>query len=88
MAVFCVSYDLNKAGQNYEALWAELKRTQYNHILDSTWLVSTTESVNQLRDRLRKHVDQNDHIFISKVNAGQYDGWMPQTVWDWITPRL
>ena len=88
MAVFTVSYDLNKSGQNYEALWAELKRTQYNHILDSTWLISTTETVEQISDRLRKHMDQNDHVIISRLNAGQYNGWMPKDVWEWIRTRL
>lgn len=88
MAVFTVSYDLNKQGQNYEALWAELKRTQYNHILDSTWLISTSETPRQISDRLQKHIDQNDHIIISKINAGEYAGWMPKNVWTWIEERL
>ncbi|MDQ1090433.1 hypothetical protein QE390_005037 [Siphonobacter sp. SORGH_AS 1065] len=37
MAVCSVSYDLNKAGQNYEGLWAAIKETgEYSHIMDST----------------------------------------------------
>lgn len=35
MSVYCVSYDLNKAGQNYNALYDELKKSPgWCHPLD------------------------------------------------------
>lgn len=33
MPVYCVSYDLNKAGQNYNALYEELKKSPDTAIL-------------------------------------------------------
>lgn len=89
MAVFSVSYDLNKAGQNYEALYTELKRTQYKHIMDSTWLISTTESAKEIYNRLSAKIDNNDLIFISKVNANQYYGSLRGSdIWQWISDRV
>lgn len=88
MAVYCVSYDLNKSGKNYEGLYEELKKTAWAHVLGSTWLVSTSESVVQLRDRLRTRMDSDDSIFISKVNRGEYEGWLAQTFWDWLKERV
>lgn len=88
MAVFSVSYDLNKSGKNYEGLYAELKKTGYAHIMDSTWLVSTSETVYQLRDRLMTQLDNNDSLFISKVNKNEYSGWLNQSFWDWITKHV
>lgn len=89
MAVFSVSYDLNKSGQNYESLWAELRKSSgYSHIMDSTWLVSTSETAEQLSARLRQWIDKNDTLFVSKVNAGQYAGWLTQDQWDWIKQHI
>jgi hypothetical protein len=88
MAVYCFSYDLNKQGQDYNSLYEEIKRTECLRILDSTWLVSTTETATQLRDRLRQRMDSNDSMFISKVNQGQYDGWIAATYWTWLSARL
>lgn len=88
MAVYCVSYDLNKQGQNYNALYDELKMTDNQHILGSTWLVSTRENATQLRDRLRQRLDNNDSLFISRVNSGEYDGWMPTECWTWLRARV
>lgn len=45
MTVYCVSYDLNKAGQNYNDLYEELKKSpNWWHHLDSTWLIVTNET--------------------------------------------
>ena len=57
MAVYCISYDLNKAGQKYNELYEELKSSSsWWHYLDSTWLISTSESASQLSNRLKKHI--------------------------------
>lgn len=88
MAVFSVSYDLNKQGKNYDGLYAALKKTDYNHIMDSTWLVSTNETIQQLNDRLKTQTDDNDYLFISKVNGGEYKGWLQTSIWEWLRARL
>lgn len=89
MAVFCVSYDLNKSGQNYEGLWEEIKKSNgYYHIMDSTWWVHTAETAEQLNDRLRTRTDKNDSLFLSKVNSGQYAGWLTQDQWDWLKKHI
>lgn len=47
--VYNVSYDLNKAGKDYAGLHAELKNTfEWYHLLDSTWLLYTSESAYQI----------------------------------------
>lgn len=84
MSVYCVSYDLNKAGQNYNALYSELKKSPgYCHPLDSTWLVWTSESAQQLSDRLRSHLDNNDYLLVIRV-TDDFSGWLPQSTWEWI----
>jgi len=84
MAVFVVSYDLNKAGQDYKGLYEELKRsTNWWHYLDSTWLIYTSESANGLFQRIKKHIDNNDSVFIVEVN-NNYSGRLSEKAWEWI----
>lgn len=88
MSVYCVSYDLNKAGQNYNALYEELKRSSgWWHHLDSTWLVSTHESATQLSDRIRKHLDSNDSLLVIGVTQ-DYAGWLNQEAWEWMRQHI
>lgn len=84
MSVYCVSYDLNQAGQNYNALYNELKKSPgWCHPLDSTWLISTGETAQQLSDRLRRHLDNNDTLLVIGVTK-EYAGWLTQDTWDWM----
>lgn len=88
MSVYCVSYDLNKAGQNYNALYDELKKSPgWCHPLDSTWLISTRETAQQLSDRLRRHLDNNDTLLVIGVTK-EYAGWLQQTTWDWMRQHI
>ncbi|MFJ5456197.1 hypothetical protein [Pectobacterium sp. CHL-2024] len=88
MSVYYVSYDLNKTGQNYSALYEELKKSPgWCHALDSTWLVSTAETAQRLSDRLRKHLDDNDHILVMGVTKDNA-GWLPKSTWEWINKHV
>lgn len=88
MTVYCVSYDLNKQGQNYEPLYEELKRSaNWWHYLDSTWLIYTNESAQQLSDRLLQHTDQNDRLLVIRVTR-DYAGWLPQDSWAWFAQYI
>lgn len=55
MAVFCVTYDLNKSGQSYSALYDEIKLSPgWCHALDSVWLISTTENAKAIIGQAQK----------------------------------
>lgn len=88
MAVYCVSYDLKKSGQNYQELYKQLEASDgYWHYLDSTWLVYTSESADQLSARLCEAIDQNDRLLVIKV-VQPSQGWLPEDAWDWITKHV
>jgi len=88
VTVYCVSYDLNKTGQNYNALYEELKKSPgWCHTLDSTWLISTQETADQLSTRLRAHLDNNDNLLVIKV-VRPYAGWLPKATWEWIDQHV
>ncbi|MFS8149994.1 hypothetical protein [Vreelandella titanicae] len=88
MAVYCVSYDLNKSGQNYKGLINELEESpSWWHHLGSTWLIATHESADQLFKRLKPYLDDNDGILIITVTYPK-SGWLTQEAWDWINEHL
>jgi len=81
-----ITYDLNKPGQSYADLYEVLKNLGSNwwHFLDSTWLVSTSLTVNQASERIKAVVDSGDHYLILNVTGDSSQGWLPQEAWDWI----
>jgi hypothetical protein len=61
MRTLLIGYDLDTPGQDYSDLTDAIKEcTAWWHCLDSTWIVRAEDTVVQLRNRLRSHVDGND----------------------------
>lgn len=73
MAVHWVNYDLNKAGQDYDSLIKYLKSHQsWAKPLKSSFFVKTDLSASQLRDGIKKHIDETDDVVVVRVNGS---GW-------------
>lgn len=71
MAAYIIGYDLNKPGQDYTSLFESIKKIgTWWHCLDSTWIVISTLTSSQIRDRLVKHIDANDKLLVAKL-AGE-----------------
>lgn len=73
MATYLMTYDLDKPGQNYTGLIAALTSAGAVRILLSTWVIQTTESHAQVRDRYRRYIDANDRLFVTDVHL--WAGW-------------
>lgn len=75
MSTKLIAYDLNAPGQHYEDLITEIKALgAWWHHLDSTWLVKSTLSTTQLRDRLAQHLDSGDELLVVDV-TGDTRSW-------------
>jgi hypothetical protein len=74
MTVYLVSYDLrNESGsQDYEPLWAELKRLEACHTQDSVWLVSVTNTAKELHDHFKKFVDSDDRLMTAQITKNNH----------------
>jgi len=94
MAVYLVTWDLNRAKPNYAAARQKLidHMSKYEHIkdpgLDSVWFVSSTKTASSLNDDIRTNMDDNDRIVVTKLVLDQHNGWLKKDVWDWINARL
>ncbi|MHC1684921.1 MAG: SinR family protein [Clostridiaceae bacterium] len=88
MAVHLITYDLNKAGQNYDKLYDEIKSLgEWWHYLDSTWLVDSSYSAQNISERLVPVIDKNDYLLVIKVTNDSH-GWLNQDAWNWITKHV
>lgn len=87
MTAILITYDLNKPGQNYDALYEEIKNlgATWWHYLDSTWIVAgaslTAENVSQ---KLSKHCDKGDRLLCLNITGDSSQGLLTQDAWDWI----
>lgn len=94
MAVYMVTWNLNQERQNYAtARTVFIAQVEaYEHVKDSgletVRFISTTNTPTQISDYLRLKLDNNDRLFVTKLNKGAHAGWLAQDVWTWINARL
>jgi len=94
MAVYVVTWNLNREKSNYGQARAafiqhlECMENVGDSGLESVRWVSTASTADQVSAYLRQKMDDDDRLFVSKLNSGQHQGWLSQAVWDWINARL
>lgn len=64
MAVYLISYDLDKPGQDYPRLVKELERLGAVRVLYSEWIFRSTSSAVEIRDWLQSFIDGNDMLLV------------------------
>jgi hypothetical protein len=94
MAVYLVTWDLNREKPNYgaarAAFVAHLERFQNikDPGLDSVRFVSTGWSADQVSADLMMKLDSNDRLVVTKLEPSTHQGCLLETVWDWINARI
>ncbi|HEV7344280.1 MAG TPA: hypothetical protein VGN60_01420 [Devosia sp.] len=94
MAVYLVTWDLNRAQPDYNSARQRLvdHLSRYEHVrdsgLDSVWFISSAATADSLDAAIRKHMDNNDRLIVTKLVSGQHQGWLDPEVWKWIYARV
>ncbi len=85
-----ISYDLKRPGQDYTTLIKEIKSlgSSWCHALQSTWLVDTLKSAEQVRAALKGHMDTNDLILVVDITRDDYSGYLDQEIVDWLRTHM
>lgn len=93
MAVFVVTWNLNREAANYDARRTALLNQigRYQNTSDPglesvRWIAA--DNAEALCADLRQRLDNNDRIFVAQLIRSSYQGYLSQTVWDWINPRI
>lgn len=94
MAVYIVTWNINKAGASYNAArdiflghLANCDNTS-DPSLETVRFVSTTITADELSNYLQQKLDKNDRLFVSRLDSGRHQGWLGRETWDWINARL
>ena len=72
-----VTYDLNlsKDSQDYDDIISEIKNCgNWASVNRSTWYVSTRLSCKEVYSRIKKVIDENDNIFVTKMEDASWFG--------------
>lgn len=76
MALYLVTYDLNRPGQDYQELYDRIKQCGNAwHGMQNTWFVETTKSAAQIRDHVGPALDRGDKLFVSRVQEAAWQGF-------------
>lgn len=94
MAVYLVTWNLNKEGAAY-ATASHRVHDFLNQLvtirdpqLETVRFVDTTDAAGALYKYLSSCFDQNDRLFVTRIHAGQYSGWLHRDVSSWIDGRV
>ena len=89
MTAYLITYDLNRPGKDYPELYSAIKSLgAWWHYLDSTWLVATSDTAVEIRDRLKRVVDDTDRILVIKLTSSWASYNLPSRAADWIRERV
>ena len=84
MALHAISYDLSKPERDYEKLFKAIKALgNWCHALESLWIVNTSLTVVEVRDKLKAAIDANDSLLVTELtgNWASYNVGTTQTTW-------
>ncbi len=88
---YVISYDLKILGRDYTSLYEAIKSyNEWQHPLESTWIVYTSETANDISAKLRSDgkMDNSDLLFVCALEINDRQGWLDKSVWNWIKTRI
>lgn len=57
------------------------------HYIESTWIIITDETANEIWNRLENKINNDDNLLIIDI-GNSYQGWLTSKAWDWIKKEL
>jgi hypothetical protein len=87
MSILLVTYDLNKAGQDYDGFYKIIKSFNYTKLSESSYAIQTDETPAKLYEKLFPHIDKNDHFYVITLKK-PYSGFGPTDVNNWLDKNL
>ena len=82
---YIITYNLKTLNWNYTGFFNALQNIgPWWHYLDSTWIIKTNYTSQQIYSMLGPHLSKNDLILVVEIIPGTRYGWLPQDAWNWI----
>jgi hypothetical protein len=85
MDVYLITYDLKSVNKDYAELFSRIKELgEWQHPLDSVWLVRSVRNANSIYLSLREVMGEKDLAMVVKVELSDIQGWLPKSFWSWV----
>lgn len=88
---YFITYDLNKAGQDYENVIQAIKSASdgaWCTYWESSYLIrSNYQSAQEVSDKITKYLDSNDSLLVIEV-INNTQGWLPKDAWKYINETI
>jgi len=85
MNIYLITYDLKSPNRDYTNLYALIKDMgEWQHPLDSVWLIKTWRSASGIYDILRREKGEKDLLMVVKVELSDIQGWLSKSFWNWV----
>ncbi len=82
---YIITYNLKNSIWNYTGFFNALQSIgPWWHYLDSTWIIKTNYTSQQIYSMLGQHLSKSDLILIVEIIPGNRYGWLTKDAWDWI----
>ncbi|AMA58057.1 hypothetical protein [Bradyrhizobium sp. CCGE-LA001] len=93
MALFLVTWDLNKQRANYTPARNNLISylSNFSHIkdpgLNSVWFIEAHTTAADMVTKIEQHLHPSDRLFVTLLIRGQCEGYVSDTVVKWVNAR-
>lgn len=95
MRFYAITYDLRQLGRKYDDLYEGIKRLagegNWQHPMESFWVMSisnySAKNTETMYESLRQYIDDNDSLFITRIDNVEHQGWMPKNFWNWFKEK-
>jgi len=92
---FSITYDLRQPGRKYDELYEGIKKLvgegNWQHPMESFWVIAisdySTNNSETMFGLLRQYIDDNDSLFITRIDNTDHQGWMPMNFWNWFKEK-
>lgn len=91
MSVYLISYDLGvpETSEDYKSLIEYIKLHSWKKVLQSVWLIKTSKSVKDIRDGIKKKVDDNDRALVIDVTGSRWATLrVPKSTTEWMKKNI
>ena len=73
MALYLISYDLNKPEKDYPKLWEALRQIGAKKVLYSQWITRRTDTDSEkLAGYIWQFMDSDDRLLVADLSSGAY----------------
>lgn len=84
MSSFIISYDLI-SDKDYSKLYEAIRNYGYfAHVLESVWIVNSSDYSTTIRDNLSSYMDSDDKLFVAQLSGESAWRNLSAKVSDWI----